>query len=249
MRGKENAVLKVADIFRSIQGEATFVGFPSVFVRLHGCNLNCAYCDTPLSEFSFKEMDLQRIVREVESFHLKHVCITGGEPLLQQAATDLCYELQIKGFHVIVETNGTIPLIDIGMRTNLGSNVGSFNYSMDFKLPSAGEKEFELAKKMLMKNLPLLGKGDCIKFVCGAKDMVALNDTIISINRFWKNKVSVADWDDTLPEIFISPIMGVDDRLNTIFLQGLVGFVIGLEKDFGIQTRLQVQLHKIIGIK
>ncbi len=248
MCGKENEVLKVADIFRSIQGEATFMGFPSVFIRLHGCNLNCAYCDTPLSEFSFEEMTLQKLVREVESFHLKHVCITGGEPLLQEHTTDLCYALQNKGFHVSVETNGTIPLLHSDHRSK-NKKGGTFNYSMDFKLPSAGEKEFELAKKMLMKNLPLLGKGDCIKFVCGLKDMVALNDTIIGINRFWRDKIGILDWEDILPEIFVSPIMDADESLNTIFLQSLVGFVIGLEKDFGIQVRLQIQLHKIIGVK
>lgn len=245
MSGKENEVLKVANIFRTIQGEATFAGFPSVFVRLNGCNLNCAYCDTPLDEDDYDEMTLQEIVKEVSQNCLSHVCITGGEPLIYPVVTELCYTLRDKGYRVSVETNGTIPLIDYKERSNLIKEFGSFNYSMDFKLPSAGEREYELAKKSFMPNFLKLGKGDCLKFVIGSlEDIEAMGQVFVEIEKVWNKKFLQTN----KPDIFISPIMFGTGKIDSNLLNQLVDVVIEFEEETGISVRLQVQLHKIFNI-
>ncbi len=245
MSGKDNEVLKVVDIFRTIQGEATFAGFPSLFIRLNGCNLNCAYCDTPLDEDDFDEMTLQEIVEEVSKSCLFHVCITGGEPLIYKPTTDLCYILRNKGYSVSVETNGTIPLIDYKERGNSVIEFGSFNYSMDFKLPSAGEREYELAKKCFMPNFLKLGKGDCLKFVIGSlQDIEAMGQVFVEIKKVWNERFLQTN----KPDIFISPIMFGTGKINSNLLNQLVDAVIEFEGETGISVRLQVQLHKIFNI-
>lgn len=100
-------LMKVNEIFYSLQGEGFFTGVPSVFVRFAGCNLRCAFCDTDFSDFT--EMSEDEIVAEVGACPARHVVITGGEPVLQLTAS-LVKRIQDGGRTVQIETNGTRAL-------------------------------------------------------------------------------------------------------------------------------------------
>lgn len=102
-------MLRVCEIFYSIQGEGHRTGQPMVFVRLAGCNLRCDFCDTKYAWDirSGREMGEDEIIGEVSKYGCKWVCLTGGEPMLQDVS-ELMRRLREEGFEVAVETNGTI---------------------------------------------------------------------------------------------------------------------------------------------
>ena len=79
--------LVVNEIFQSIQGESSHAGIPCTFIRLTGCNLRCSYCDTTYAYDEGIEMSLETIIKQIEEYGCKNVCITGGEPLLQKSVT------------------------------------------------------------------------------------------------------------------------------------------------------------------
>ncbi len=81
--------LRVTEIFHSIQGEADAVGWPTVFVRLTGCPLRCTWCDTTYSFHGGEKRTLAAVLQEVAGFGTRHVCVTGGEPLVQRACLPL----------------------------------------------------------------------------------------------------------------------------------------------------------------
>lgn len=106
-------ILKVHSIFRTFQGEGPYVGYPSVFIRLSGCNLACNFCDTEFD--SFREMNIEEILSKVKekSFEIKPlIVITGGEPF-RQNISPLCEKLITNGHVVQVETNGTLISPDL----------------------------------------------------------------------------------------------------------------------------------------
>lgn len=102
--------MRVAELFHSIQGEGKLAGVPSVFVRASGCNLRCAWCDTPYASWSPEGEDwsVDRIVATVGSFATRHVVLTGGEPLVMPDIEPLCAALHVRGHHVTVETAATV---------------------------------------------------------------------------------------------------------------------------------------------
>ena len=113
----DNCTMRIAEIFRSIQGEGFLTGTPSVFVRTSGCNLRCSYCDTPYASWSPEGEDLavEEIVARVEQLassasEAKHVVLTGGEPMLFTELIPLTAGLRSSGQHVTVETAGTLYL-------------------------------------------------------------------------------------------------------------------------------------------
>lgn len=103
-------MLRVAEVFHSIQGEGMFVGTPSVFLRTTGCNLRCWFCDTPYTSWEpeGEQRDWRDVVRETLAFNCEHVVITGGEPLLQPDIVPLTEELKRAGRVITVETAGTV---------------------------------------------------------------------------------------------------------------------------------------------
>ncbi len=144
-------MLKVNEIFYSIQGESSYAGYPCVFVRLTGCNLRCTYCDTKYAYEKGTNMTIGKILDTVSRYECPLVEITGGEPLLQEETPQLAKALLEKGFQVLVETNGT-QNIDL-----LKDNVVRI---VDIKTPSSGESD-----KTDWKNLDRIYKDDEIKFV------------------------------------------------------------------------------------
>ena len=144
--------LQVYEIFRSIQGETTRAGFPSLFIRLAGCNLNCAWCDTAYARRGGIPMTVDEIIARVKSAgRFDHVTVTGGEPLCQQETPGLIGAILGMGHDVQVETNGSLPVsaIPAGARK-----------IVDVKPPSSGE-----AGSFLAENLRHLAPGDELKFV------------------------------------------------------------------------------------
>jgi 7-carboxy-7-deazaguanine synthase len=102
--------LPVNELFESLQGEGRLAGVPSIFVRTSGCNLRCWFCDSYHTSWepTHATMRVEEIVAEVESHDADHVVLTGGEPLLHDASVTLLEELDARGYHTTVETNGTI---------------------------------------------------------------------------------------------------------------------------------------------
>lgn len=102
--------MKIAELFYSLQGEGALVGVPSVFIRTTGCNLRCAWCDTPYTSWQPEgvEMDLDRILDEVRAHPARHVVVTGGEPMIAPEIVPLTERLGALGLHVTVETAGTV---------------------------------------------------------------------------------------------------------------------------------------------
>jgi 7-carboxy-7-deazaguanine synthase len=104
--------MKIAEIYKSIQGEGRLTGTPSVFVRASGCNLRCWFCDTPYASWQPEGLDyaVDEIIAEVEEWDCRHVVLTGGEPMLFAEVIPLCHELRRRGRHITIETAGTLYL-------------------------------------------------------------------------------------------------------------------------------------------
>lgn len=105
-------MMKISEMFSSIQGEGNYLGVPATFIRFVGCNLKCSFCDTKKTwdgKPVFIELSIEEIVTRTVSFNNALVVITGGEPCLQKYLQDLIDQLRIRNFHVAVETNGTQP--------------------------------------------------------------------------------------------------------------------------------------------
>jgi 7-carboxy-7-deazaguanine synthase len=102
--------LRIAEIFHSIQGEGIWMGTPSVFVRVSGCNLRCVWCDTPYASWSPEgpTLPLSEIVERVAGYECRHVVLTGGEPMLFEPIVRLAKELKAKGAVITIETAGTV---------------------------------------------------------------------------------------------------------------------------------------------
>jgi 7-carboxy-7-deazaguanine synthase len=145
--------MKVYSIFKSLQGEGLTMGAPTTFVRTSGCPLRCAYCDTKKAYDKGEEMSLEQVMKKVAKNKTRHVCLTGGEPLVQKDAPRLIEMLVDKGYHVVLETNGAMPLDEMPCVENL-------TLSMDIKCPSSGE-----SSKMIFSNIEVLGPTDQLKFI------------------------------------------------------------------------------------
>jgi len=109
-KGSKRPALKIAELFYSIQGEGSLVGVPSVFIRTSGCNLRCAWCDTPYTSWSPEgaELPLDQILDEAASHPTRHIVVTGGEPMIAPEIIPLTERLRQKGFHITIETAGTV---------------------------------------------------------------------------------------------------------------------------------------------
>ena len=126
--------MKIAELFYSLQGEGSLVGVPSVFIRSSGCNLRCAWCDTPYTSWQPEgtELDLDRIVDEVKAHPARHVVITGGEPMIQPEMAPLTERLRALGMHITIETAGTVfqpvacDLMSISPKLSNSTPAGNF---------------------------------------------------------------------------------------------------------------------------
>lgn len=104
--------MRIAEIYRSRQGEGRYTGRDSVFVRTSGCNLRCSFCDTPYTSWypEGDDLSIEQIVQRIESFATNNVVLTGGEPMLFAELIPLTAQLRSIGCHITVETAGTLYL-------------------------------------------------------------------------------------------------------------------------------------------
>ncbi len=149
-------MLKVNEIYLSIQGESTQAGLPCVFVRLTYCNLRCTYCDTEYAFYEGKDYTIDQVIKEIGKYDCQLVEVTGGEPLVQEECKDLMNRLCNEGYVVMLETGGSLPVKDVDQRVMI---------IMDFKCPSSG-----MMKKNLYENINYIKPTDEIKFVVGNRE-------------------------------------------------------------------------------
>ena len=143
--------LRITEIFASVQGESSRVGLPTVFVRLTGCPLRCTWCDTAYAFTGGSTRTLDDILAEVARHGLRHVCVTGGEPLAQKGCLALLTALCDAGYDVSLETSGALDIADVDARVSR---------IVDLKAPGSGEVD-----KNRYQNIPLLRASDEVKIV------------------------------------------------------------------------------------
>ena len=149
--------LRLTEIFFSIQGEAQFCGWPTVFVRLTGCPLRCTYCDTAYAFTGGEWRSIDSILEEVSGYRTPYVCVTGGEPLAQRRCLDLLTALCARGYRVALETGGALDVSAVDRRVSR---------IVDVKTPGSGE-----AAQNRWENLALLTERDAVKLViCNRAD-------------------------------------------------------------------------------
>ena len=144
-------MLRVNEIFYSIQGESTFTGFPCIFIRMTGCNLRCTYCDTTYAYDQGDDIPLDNILTTVKKFDCRLIEVTGGEPLIQNETPDLIAALIENGYTVLLETNGSQDISAVDTRCTR---------IVDIKCPSSG-----MDNKNYWKNLDYITPNDQLKFV------------------------------------------------------------------------------------
>ncbi len=149
-------VLRVNEIFYSIQGEGSRAGEPCVFVRMTGCGLRCSYCDTEYAFYEGDDRSIDEVVTAVEDFRCSLVELTGGEPLEQEGVYRLIDELLARGFDVMIETGGHVDISRVDRRVRR---------IVDLKTPSSG-----MMKRNRYENIGELTEHDEVKFVIGSRE-------------------------------------------------------------------------------
>lgn len=213
--------LPMVEIFETVEGEGLKAGFPTVFVRIYGCNLRCTWCDTTYSYAPAKPefwMSPEEIVKQVESYAARHVCLTGGEPLMYgEKSVALIQTLaaidKVEDIHI--ETNGAIAL-DLFMEQVESAKV---RYIMDYKLPDSGEMH-----EMNTDNLKLLREQDELKFVIGSEQDFAIAKQIMHDHLIRAQILFSPVWETMPPHRLV----------DMILKEGLA------------QVKLSLQLHKVI---
>lgn len=161
-------MIKVNEIFYSIQGESTYAGVPTVFIRTSGCPLRCSYCDTAYAYYDGTLMSVEEILDQSLVFGSRYFCITGGEPLVHKDIHRLMDSLISLGYKVSLETSGAIScagvnpgvkkVIDIktpdsgAANTFLLENLKFSDVNTEFKFVLTSESDFEWAENFSNKN-------------------------------------------------------------------------------------------------
>lgn len=147
--------LRITEIFYSLQGEASRVGLPTVFVRLTGCPLRCVWCDTEYAFTGGSPATITSVLTEVAKYTARQVCVTGGEPLSQKECLPLLTALADAGYEVSLETSGALDIAGVDPR---------IARIMDLKAPDSGESD-----KNLWANLAHLTRNDEIKIIIASR--------------------------------------------------------------------------------
>ena len=184
-------MLKINEIFHSIQGESTKAGLPCIFVRLTYCNIRCVYCDTEYAFYEGDDRAIDDIISEVKTFNCRLVEITGGEPLVQENVHILMKQLCDLGYEVLIETGGSLPIEVIDKRVKV---------IMDLKTPYS-----KMEKRNRYENIQYLKPTDEVKFVIGSRE-----------DYDWvKEMISKYDLINRVEQVLLSPVF---DKVENIQL-------------------------------
>ena len=196
-------MIKLIEIFCSIQGESSYIGYPCIFIRFAECNLRCNYCDTQYSYKANYSMNIEDILDHIRKYHpVKLVEITGGEPLLQAEVTNLINALEENNYQVLLETNGSLPLDKISP---------TVHKIIDVKTIKSGSKN-----SFCISNLDSMNKNDELKFVISDyEDYVWSKNFIYQYNLLGRKIIFSPVFSRIQPDILASWI--VEDRLNVRF--------------------------------
>lgn len=211
--------LLITEIFHSLQGETSLTGLPFAFIRLTGCNLRCAYCD---SAYAFKggtRMSIEQILETIAPYQVRHALLTGGEPLLQRQTPRLLDALIEKGYQVSIETHGEISIAAVADRARI---------IMDIKTPSSG-----MSRGGYRNNLPHLKSTDEIKFVIASEE-----------DYVWARELVISGQLPT-KEILFSPganAKGAPGKIAAIPPKRLAERIL----EDRLPVRMQIQLHKYL---
>ena len=213
-------MLSVHSIFSSLQGEGRFAGYPTVFLRLAGCNLSCAWCDAREAAQAAGAFPLSvaEASARLTAPGIRDVCITGGEPLLQDAAVTEVLGRLVPTHRVVIETNGSLVIAP------LKREFPSVSFSVDWKTPSAGAPSFR------EENLTALGTEDWIKFVVA--DRHDLDHVAAALPATTARGI----------EVFVSPVF----ERGPAWFNEVGAFVASVAARHPV--RFQLQLHKMLGI-
>lgn len=202
--------MKIAEIFKSLQGEGKNQGKPCLFIRLAGCNLNCRWCDTDYARSGGKEMCLDIILEQVWRMNPSYICVTGGEPVLQADELEpLLVSLHKRGTVIDIETNGTLDFRKLLPYASI---------CMDVKCPSSGERSD-------LTLLEAIRPQDSVKFVVMDEADCRYAQDIITAHHI-------------KGEIFLSPVYGSDYATISKFIMVNnlpVRFQLQLHKIIGVK--------------
>jgi 7-carboxy-7-deazaguanine synthase len=201
-------ILRVNEIFYSIQGEGSRAGEPCVFVRMTGCGLRCGYCDTEYAFYEGQDKPISEIIDEVVSYKCNLVELTGGEPLEQEGVYALMDELLQKGYELMIETGGHVDISRVDQRVKR---------IVDLKTPSSG-----MMKRNRYENTEQLTKHDEVKFVIGSRE-----DYEWSRAQVWK-----FDLDKRAGTVLFSAVH------DALALQDLAGWILEDHLPVRLQTQL-----------
>ncbi len=212
--------MDVCEIFYSVQGEGALIGLPTIFLRTSGCNLRCTWCDTRYAYGKGTEHSIDEVVDKLQGYPSRRLCITGGEPMLQDDLIELIDRLMGR-FDISVETNGSTDIQPL-----IGKDV---TICMDYKTPSSG-----MSDRMLDSNLEKLREGDQLKFVIDDEDDYEFAKKIIEQHSVQS-------------EIILQPAAGTTKNggLESYRVEKLEKMVAWVMRD-GIDVRVLPQLHKVI---
>jgi 7-carboxy-7-deazaguanine synthase len=181
-------MLRVTEIFRSIQGESTHAGRPCSFVRLTGCPMRCTWCDSEYTFTGGEHVSIDDVMRQVRAYGCQLVEVTGGEPLAQKGAFELISRLCEEGFEVLIETGGFVSIEGVDTRAKI---------ILDVKCPASGE-----AERNHWPNLERLrADRDEVKFVVADRGDWEFAREIIE--RYELERRALA--------VLVSPVWGVTD--------------------------------------
>jgi 7-carboxy-7-deazaguanine synthase len=202
-------MLRITEIFRSIQGESTHAGRPCSFVRLTGCPMRCAWCDSEYTFTGGERVSVEDVMRKVREYGCQLVEVTGGEPLAQKEAFELVRRLCDAGYEVLIETGGYVSTEGLDERAGV---------ILDVKCPASGESE-----RNHWPNLERLrAERDEVKFVVANREDW----------EFARGVIERYELEKTARAILISPVWGSTD------LKELAGLVASSGMDVRMQLQL-----------
>jgi 7-carboxy-7-deazaguanine synthase len=222
----EDPKLPMVEVFQTVEGEGTKAGYPTTFVRVYNCNLRCTWCDTPYSYAPAKPeyfATVSEIVGQVREYGNRHICLTGGEPLMH-GNKSLLLMAALAGIEEVddvhVETNGAIHLGPFDEWRNNNGKIGQkVRFILDYKLPASGEND-----KMIEENFAFLRDTDEVKFVIADEEDFCLAASVVKEKMKKGVPLFSPVWETMKPDRLVDLIL--EQRLTKV--------------------KLNLQIHKII---